>query len=137
MRQHGGVADTCIHGFASGTCLICQTLQGGPATATKESSKRRRSAQSAPAPAVSVPGSRLSPEPVRPDAVVARRQPRTGLGVRLVGFLILAIVAVIAAWVVLGFVLAVLRILELVAVAVVAGWLGWKLGVRHGRRTRT
>lgn len=136
MRQHGGVADTCIHGFASGTCLICQTLQSGPATATKEASSRgngKRRHRSASVPAEIRPG----PAPVRPDAVQGRRQPRTGLGVRLIGFLILAIVAVIAAWVVLGFVLAVLRIVELVAVAVVAGWLGWKLGVRHGRRTRT
>lgn len=52
----------------------------------------------------------------------------------------LAVVAIVA---VLGFVVfgwlaaaffAVLRIVELVAVAVIAGWVGWKLGVRHGRR---
>jgi Flp pilus assembly protein TadB len=137
MRQHGGVADTCIHGFASGTCLICQTLQSGPATATKEASaggngKRRRRSASVPAELRPAP----TPAPVRPDAIETRPA-RTGLGVRLVGFLILAIVAVIAAWVVLGFVLAVLRIVEIVAAALVAGWVGWKLGVRHGRRTRT
>ncbi|MDQ1428926.1 MAG: hypothetical protein QOK39_2402, partial [Acidimicrobiaceae bacterium] len=28
MRHHGGVATACIHGFAPGTCLICQTLDG-------------------------------------------------------------------------------------------------------------
>lgn len=138
MRQHGGVADTCIHGFASGTCLICQTLQSGPATATKEASARgngKRRHRSASVPAELRPAQ--TPTPVRPDAIETRRPARTGLGVRLVGFLILAIVAVIAAWVVLGFVLAVLRIVEIVAAAVVAGWVGWKLGVRHGRRTRT
>jgi hypothetical protein len=52
------------------------------------------------------------------------------------GFLILALVALIVVWLVAGFVFAALRILELVAVAAVAGWLGWKLGVHHGRRTR-
>jgi Flp pilus assembly protein TadB len=78
-----------------------------------------------------------APAPVRPDAVVAGRQPRSSsLGLRVTGFLILAIVALIVVWLVAGFVFAVLRILELVAVAVVAGWLGWKLGVHHGRRTR-
>jgi Flp pilus assembly protein TadB len=134
MRQHGGVASTCIHGFAPGTCLICKTLDSGPATATKEARPAGRKAGRRSASA-GVPAS--APAAIKPDAVVARRDIRgSGLGLRLVGFLIVALVALAAVWFVVGFVLAVLRILELVAVAVVAGWIGWKLGVRHGRRTR-
>jgi hypothetical protein len=48
-----------------------------------------------------------------------------------------AIVAVVGfvvfGWVAAAF-FAVLHILELVAVAAGAGWVGWKLGVRQGRR---
>ena len=50
---------------------------------------------------------------------------------------VLAIVAIagllLVSWVA-AFAWAVFRLLELVAVAVVAGWVGWRLGVRHGRR---
>jgi Flp pilus assembly protein TadB len=107
LSHHGGVANTCIHGFAPGTCLICGTLAGRP-----------------------------SP-PLRPDAIVAPRERRSsGVGLRVAGFLTIAVVALIAVWIVAGFVFAVLRILEVVAVAVVAGGLGWRLGVRHGRHTR-
>ena len=134
MRQHGDVASTCIHGFAPGTCLICQTLQGGATTATKEApggngAKRGRRPDPARAPAA---------VPVRPDAVIKGDGRRgSGLGIKLLGLLVLAVVAVIGVWIVVGFVLAVLRIVELIAAAVVAGWIGWSLGVRHGRRSRT
>jgi hypothetical protein len=49
---------------------------------------------------------------------------------------VIGVIAVLVAlsWVV-AVVWAVLRIVELVAVAFVFGWVGWKLGVRHGRRT--
>ena len=46
--------------------------------------------------------------------------------VAIVGF-------VVVGWVAAAF-FAVLRIVELLAVALVAGWVGWQLGVRHGRR---
>ena len=128
----GGVASTCIHGFAPGTCLICQTLQGGASTATKEGSGRdrpKRGRRPDPAPA---------PVPVRPDAVVAREQRRgPGLGVRLLGLLVLAVVVIVGVWIIAGLVLAVLHVVELIAAALVAGWIGWSLGVHHGRHSRT
>ena len=40
---------------------------------------------------------------------------------------------VVVGWVAATF-FAVLRIIELLAVAAIAGWVGWKLGVRQGRR---
>jgi Flp pilus assembly protein TadB len=122
------VADTCIHGFAPGTCLICQTLEGGGGKRARRSATEAR-----PGTPATVPGP--APAAVRPDAVVGPRR-SSSLGLRVTGFLLLAIVALIVVSLVAGFVFAVLRILELVAVAVVAGWLGWKLGVHHGRHTR-
>ena len=134
MRQHGGVASTCIHGFAPGTCLICQTLQGGASTATKEDTGRdrhKRGRQPDPAP---VP----VPVAVRPDGVRPPDQRRSGgLGIRLFGVLVLAIVAIVGVWIIVGLVLAVLHIVELIAAALVAGWIGWMLGVHHGRHSRT
>jgi Flp pilus assembly protein TadB len=131
MRQNGGVASTCIHGFAPGTCLICQTLQGGTATATKEDSGRGRQkrGRSDPAPVAVA---------VRPDRVTPP-EPRhsSGLGLKMFGLLALAVVAIVGAWIIVGLVLAVLHIVELIAAALVAGWIGWMLGVHHGRRSRT
>jgi hypothetical protein len=134
MRQHGGVADTCIHGFAPGTCLICQTLQGGASTATKQDTggarpKRGRRPDPLPTPAQVA---------VRPDRVTPpERRGSGGLGLKLFGVLVLAIVAIIGVWIIVGLVLAVLHIVELIAAALVAGWVGWTLGVHHGRHSRT
>jgi hypothetical protein len=128
MRQHGGVASTCIHGFAPGTCLICQTLQPGAGTTTKDAGRKGRRVAQPVAPGKT---------PVRPDAVISPGPPRrSSLGVRALGIFFLAVAVLVAVWVVAGVVLAVLRILELVAVALVAGWIGWRLGVRHGRGMR-
>jgi Flp pilus assembly protein TadB len=140
MRQHGGVASTCIHGFAPGTCLICQTLDGpakgdkGKATKQAEGGRASRRADRTRTQARAIPPA-AAPAAVRPDAVIARRESRgSGLGVRLLGLAVIVIAALVAVSLVAHIVLAVLRILELVAVAVVAGWIGWKLGVHHGRR---
>jgi Flp pilus assembly protein TadB len=129
MRQHGGVASTCIHGFAPGTCLICQTLEDRPAKATKQAEGKtsRRAARA-------IPPAATAPAAVRPDAVIAPRETRgSGIGIRLLGFAVVVIAALVVVSLVAHVVLAVLRILELVAAAVVAGWIGWKLGVHHGR----
>ena len=68
-----------------------------------------------------------TPRARRPDRP---RSLRGGLAtiavVAVVGFLLVG-------WVAADF-FAVLRIVELLAVALVAGWVGWQLGVRHGRR---
>lgn len=59
---------------------------------------------------------------------------RSGLGANLAVLAILVVVGfVVVGWVAAAF-FAVLRIVELLATAVVVGWVGWKLGVRHGRR---
>jgi Flp pilus assembly protein TadB len=140
MRQHGVVASTCIHGFAPGTCLICQTLQAGTTTATRvagagEDRKLARRTERGRL-ARSEPPARAS-TPLRPDAIVGPPgSHRSHLGLRLIGFVVVAIAVLLAVSLVIGFVLSVLRILELVAVAALAGWIGWSLGVHHGRRTR-
>jgi hypothetical protein len=114
---------TCIHGFAPGQCLICQTLQGGGARPAKQADQ----AQSAPKTA-------LGPTPVRPDAVLTHaRPPKRSLGWKAAGaVVILALVLLVGIWAI-HLALAVLRIIELAAVAVVAGWIGYQIGVIRGR----
>ena len=140
MRQHGVVASTCIHGFAPGTCLICQTLQTGTTTATRVAGagddRKRARREERSRPAGSMPPA-LASTPLRPDGVLPPpRSHGSHLGLRLIGFVVVAIAVLLAVSLVIGFVLSVLRILELVAVAALAGWIGWSLGVHHGRRTR-
>jgi Flp pilus assembly protein TadB len=73
----------------------------------------------------------LEPTPVRAGRPERRR---SGVPGNLVTVAIVAVVGfVVFGWVVAAF-FAVLHILELVAVAAGAGWVGWKLGVRRGRR---
>ena len=94
----------CPHGMTTATCLICETL----------------------APSREARG--------RPD----RTQPPEGRRSVTLGTLaVLAIVAIagllLVSWVA-AFAWAVIRLVEVMAVAVLAGWVGWRLGVRHGRR---
>jgi hypothetical protein len=113
---------TCIHGFAPGQCLICQTLQGGGAKGRPAKEADR---------AASRPAATARP---RPDAVLTKAPPpKRSLGWRAVGLVvILAVVLLVGIWVVhLAF--AVLHVIELVATAVVAGWLGYQIGVYRGR----
>lgn len=128
MRHHGAVASTCIHGFASGACLICRTLDpSGKAkpVATEPVPRGRRTRQAA----LEATGPRVLP--------AEGRGPRSGLGLRLAVLVVGAFVLLALAWSVLHVVFAVLRILELITVALVAGYLGWKAGVHHGRRSAT
>lgn len=61
---------------------------------------------------------------------------RRGLPGNIAVVAVVTVVAFVAVgWVAAAF-FAVIRILELLAVAVAAGWVGWKLGVRQGRRPR-
>jgi lysylphosphatidylglycerol synthetase-like protein (DUF2156 family) len=95
----------CPHGMERASCLICRTL-----------------APAGPGPA------RLDQERVA--------APRRSLGVGRT-LAVLAVVAVagllVVSWVA-AFAWALIRLVELVAVALIAGWVGWRLGVRHGRR---
>ena len=98
--------ETCSHGMAVSTCLICQTLEPD----------RRGSGRA----------------PQRQPAATGRRAVSgrgTVMGLAVVG----VIVVLIASWVI-ALAWTVLRVVQLVAVALGAGWVGWRLGVRHGRR---
>ena len=76
---------------------------------------------------------------LEPTAVPAGRRTglgRAGLGGNLAVVTIVAVVGfVVLGWVAAAF-FAVIRIVELLVIAAVAGWVGWKLGVQRGRRTR-
>ncbi len=63
---------------------------------------------------------------------VGRRSASRGGTVVVLGALGVVIVLV-ASWLV-ALAWTVFRVVQLVAVAVGAGWVGWRLGVRHGRR---
>ena len=76
----------------------------------------------------------LDPTPV----AAARRSPGRRPGGRGLPSVATLVVVAIVGFVVLGWVaaavFAVLRILELIAIAAVAGWVGFRLGLRQGRR---
>ena len=79
----------------------------------------------------------LDAKPVRPaTAAVGPKRRRGGLP-----SLATVVVVAVLGFVVLGWVaaavFAVLRILELLAVAAAAGWVGFRLGVRRGRKERS
>lgn len=77
----------------------------------------------------------LEPEPrgTRRGEARALGRSRSGGGA-LVRLAVVGVVLVlIGSWLV-ALAWTVLRLLQLVAVAVGAGWVGWRLGVRHGRR---
>jgi uncharacterized membrane protein YdbT with pleckstrin-like domain len=95
----------CPHGMTAATCLICETL-----TPTRRA--------------------RARPEPARPAA----RRRSLGIAPTLAVLAIVAIAGLLVVSWVAAFAWALIRLVELVAVAVVAGWVGWRLGVRHGRR---
>jgi hypothetical protein len=117
------MAGECIHGFAPGTCLICQTLDK-PQVATHKRSRTELE-----------PHSGAPVEPHSGPRVVPKEAPRTGSQVKLAGLAIGLIVVFVLAWVALHLVFAVLHIVELIGVALIAGYLGWLAGVHHGRKT--
>ena len=107
---------TCLHGLQPDTCLICQTLADKPSPPAK-SDRRGRSPRSLPT---------LGPEdrgPYRP----ARR-------FSVAGAVALVLATIVVAWVVVAALWTTFRVVELALVAAAAGWLGWRLGVWHGRR---
>lgn len=95
----------CPHGLERAGCLICRTL----------------------AP--------TAPRPARLDQNRAAASRRSfGVGSTLAVLAVVAVAGVlVVAWVA-AFAWALIRLVELVAVALIAGWVGWRLGVRHGRR---
>jgi len=50
--------------------------------------------------------------------------------------LVALVALLVVGWWALAVVSLVLRLAQLVVVATAAGWVGWRLGVRHGRRSR-
>jgi hypothetical protein len=69
--------------------------------------------------------------------VVPKAAPPTGspATLKLFGLAIVIVVVIVLAWSALHLVFAVLRILELLGVALIFGYIGWRAGVHHGRRT--
>lgn len=138
MRHHGGVTGTCIHGFAPGTCLICQTLDGAETKRgrTKASVTQRQVTPATTAPAVpAVASEHAATSRRRSGPRVLPEAPRNGSSPFKLAAVAVAVVAVvIVAWVALHVVFAVLRIVELIGVALIAGYLGWLAGVHRGRK---
>jgi hypothetical protein len=132
MRQHGVVASPCIHGFAPGTCLICQTLEGPGASTTTKEAPPGPAALSVRRSAVDLPDTRRAGRDIATEG--RSRQGRSHRP-RLLGLAVLVVLALVGAWIVLHLVFAVLHILELVAVGLIAAYLGYLVGVFHGRRT--
>ncbi|HWC37388.1 MAG TPA: hypothetical protein VG476_02610 [Acidimicrobiales bacterium] len=110
---------TCLHGLDQGSCLICQTLATKPSAppAPAKADRRGRAPRSLPA---------LGPEDRGPERPARRFS--------VAGALALLLAAVIVGWVVVAALWTTFRVLELALVAAAAGWLGWRLGVWHGRR---
>jgi Flp pilus assembly protein TadB len=142
MRHHGGVANACIHGFAPGTCLICQTLDGAQDEALKQRSPARRQTEVVAAPVTARAGGRdgaRMPSPSRLRSgprVVPKEAPGTSAAtlLKLAGLAFAVVAVIVVAWTVLHIVFAVLHILELIGVALVAGYVGWVAGVHRGHR---
>ena len=65
----------------------------------------------------------------RPAAPVRRRGGGAGIVVAVVALLLVG-------WWVAALVSFIFRVVVLAAVSVGSGWIGWRLGVVHGRRTR-
>ncbi|MGI8778068.1 MAG: hypothetical protein ACR2LJ_11980 [Acidimicrobiales bacterium] len=99
------MATLCPHGLTAGECLICATLASSPAEA-------------------------LLPRPRRPPPSSTRQSRGGGAG------LLLAVVVVLAVgWWFVALVSLIFRLAGLLAISVGSGWLGYRLGVRHGRRS--
>lgn len=116
----------CLHGYEQGHCLICEAL----ATTTVDTDDRGGSHRSW------LPGGRLPGRPPATTAtgLVAERHHHPLATLALVAVVLMA--AVLAGWVLLGAVYAILRILEIVAVAFAAGWVGYRVGHWQGRHER-
>jgi hypothetical protein len=130
-------ANQCIHGFAPGTCLICRTLEPSQPTTAAPSSTRRGGRSDRPGGAVEPVAGRSRKLTAGPRVVPSATEPaRFPLGFRLLGIAFAVVIVAVVALTLFHLVFAVvLRIVELVGVAVVTGYVGWKAGVHHGRRT--
>lgn len=135
MRHHRGVASACIHGFAPGTCLICQTLDRP--TQTKSAPAVRPATPGRPAAPGRPParGRRAPAQATTGPRVVPTQGPGTSGAVKLLVLAVAVVGVIVVAWTVLHIVFAVIRVIELIGVALVAGYIGWLAGVWHGHRT--
>ncbi len=59
------------------------------------------------------------------------RRPRTGGA----GLVLAVVVVLLVGWWLAALVSLIFRLAGFVAISVGSGWVGWRLGVRHGRRT--
>jgi Flp pilus assembly protein TadB len=110
---------TCLHGLEPDTCLICQTLASKPAPPKTPAKSGRigRSPRSLPP---------LGPDDRAPEGPARRFS--------VAGALALILATVVVAWVVVAALWTAFRVVEFALVAAAAGWVGWRLGVWHGRR---
>ncbi|HEX3541403.1 MAG TPA: hypothetical protein VHT75_13295 [Acidimicrobiales bacterium] len=136
------MASACIHGFAPGSCLICQTLDRPSQTTNRPAQTLDRPSQTTngrpggPAPSPRRPGRdrRAAPATTGPRVVPAQG-PGTSGAVKLLVLAVAVVAVIVVAWTVLHIVFAVIRVIELIGVALVAGYIGWLAGVWHGHRT--
>ncbi len=61
----------------------------------------------------------------------AASRPRTGGA----GLVLAVVVVLLVGWWLVALVSLIFRLATLVVISVGSGWVGWRLGVRHGRRT--
>jgi len=137
------VAATCIHGFAPGSCLICQTLDGGSGSKKVDSPSPKVATTVATGHGVATSRAgrqgrqRVAdgPGPVRPDRVLAPRDGRhsSGAAVKVVGAVAVLGIAALFAWLVVGFVFGILHLVEIIVLAGAAGWVGYQVGRVKGR----
>ncbi len=72
----------------------------------------------------------------RPETLERRstvRRPRSGGA----GLVLAVVVVLLVGWWLVALVSLIFRLATLMAIAAGAGWVGWRLGVRHGRRTNS
>jgi hypothetical protein len=119
----------CAHGFPQGECLICQTLGGSQATATKTK------VAGSPEPMAVRSNGRTSPGlvPADRDQQPARRRSGNGMG-SFWAILVAIVVGGVLVWAFAGVLSVAFHIAEYAALALVAGWVGYKLGHSRGRR---
>ncbi|MGI9022573.1 MAG: hypothetical protein ACR2HV_04970 [Acidimicrobiales bacterium] len=104
-------AALCPHGLTRGECLICATLATSPADPPPAGRRERSSA-------------------ARRSGGGVTRGAGGGLGI-----IVVVVVLLLVAWWLAALLSLILRLAGMVLIAVGSGWVGWRLGVRHGRRS--
>jgi hypothetical protein len=131
----------CVHGFAEGQCLICQTLaksqpSGSPAAPALKVAERPTGRSGVPFSTGAPFSAGLPVTQGGGTAKAVRRRHHFGLG-SLVGILALIGLGILLAWAFAGVIGLAVHIAGYVAVAAVAGWAGYRVGHLVGRHQRS